>query len=121
MALKDVKLYYYNMLGQYLEEKQNLADFEQACADGYITEEQVLEAKETVHMLEENYHRLAYVMYLLEMPNRSKKKQKYIELNNSILTEFKELGADMESVISENDSALTHFRARLKQLEKTRK
>ena len=34
MALKDVKYYYYTMLNQYLEMKADLADFQQAFADG---------------------------------------------------------------------------------------
>ena len=32
MAVKDVKRYYYTMLGQFLEMKADLADFEQAFA-----------------------------------------------------------------------------------------
>ena len=69
MAINDVRQYYYNMLIQYLEEKQNLVDFEAALKEGLITEEQMQEALETVAGLEENYHRLAYIMYLIDMPN----------------------------------------------------
>ena len=48
MAAKDVKNYYYTMMSQYLEEKQNLADFEEALKNGHITEEQMSEAMEVV-------------------------------------------------------------------------
>ena len=48
MAVKDVRNYYYTMLAQYLDEKQNLADFEEALKDGLITEEQLREALDTV-------------------------------------------------------------------------
>ena len=79
MAIKDVKNYYYTMLGQYLEEKQNLSDFEEALKEGYITQEQMQEVMENVANLEVNYHRLVYIMYLLEMPNRKSKKPAYIK------------------------------------------
>ena len=55
MAKKDVQLYFFNMLSQYLEEKQNLADFEEALKNGLITEEQMQEALDTVAALENNY------------------------------------------------------------------
>ena len=48
MAIKDAKQYYYTMLNQYLEMKADLADFEQALADGHITEEQLEAVREEV-------------------------------------------------------------------------
>ena len=44
MAIQDVRQYFYTMLSQYLEEKENLADFEEALKNGLITEEQMQEA-----------------------------------------------------------------------------
>ena len=116
MAIKDVKEYYYTMLAQYLEEKQNLADFEEGLKEGLITEEQMQEALETVAGLEENYHRLAYIMYLFDMPNRDTKKANYIRQHNSILNEFKRLGVDIDSIKKENTDALAHFKAALRAL-----
>ncbi|MBR6641943.1 MAG: hypothetical protein IKL08_07110 [Clostridia bacterium] len=116
MAVKDVKQYFYTMLSQYIEEKQNLADFEAALRDGLITEEQMQEAVETVHDLETNYHRLAYIMYLLDMPNRKSKKDIYTRQYKNIIDELVRLGADMNSVKAENSDALIHFKAALKAL-----
>lgn len=117
MAIKDVKHYFYTMLSQYLEEKQNLADFEEALKDGLITEEQMLEATDTVAALETNYHRLVYIMYLLDMPNRGSKKSGYVRQYANILAELKDLGADIDSVKQENSDALIHFKAALKSLK----
>ena len=117
MAIKDVKEYYYNMLAQYLEEKQNLADFSEALKNGMITEEQMQDAMASVAGLEENYHRLAYVMYLFNMPNRAEKKQRYIRQHKPIVDEFKRLSADIDSVKEENMDALKHFKAALKALK----
>jgi len=118
MAVRDVRKYYYTMLSQYLEEKQNLADFEAALKDGLITEDQMNEALETVAELEKNYHRLAYIMYLLDMPKRSSKKDTYVRQYKNILNELAELGADITSIKEENSDALVLFKAALKNLEK---
>ena len=116
MARKDVQQYFYSVLVQYVEEKQNLADFEDALKEGLITEEQMQEATSTVQELEENYHRLAYIMYLLDMPNKKSKKPVYIRQYQTILDELKRLGADIDSVKQENTDALIHFKAALKAL-----
>jgi pyruvate carboxylase len=116
MAIKDVRHYFYTMLSQYLEEKQNLADFETALKDGLITEDQMREAVETVTDLENNYHRLAYIMYLLDMPNNKSKKNIYVKQYKNITDELARLGADLNSVKAENSDALVHFKAALKKL-----
>ena len=119
MAKKDVEQYYFNMLAQYLEEKQNLADFEEALKDGHITQEQMQDAMENVASLETNYHRLVYIMYLLEMPNRKEKKSGYVKQYEPILEELKRLGADIESIKEENSDALIHFKKALNELKKS--
>ena len=117
MAKKDVMQYYYAMLSQYIEEKQNLADFEDALKDGLITEDQMQEALSNVTELEVNYHRLAYIMYLLNMPNRDSKKYSYVRQHKNILNELKALGADVDSIKERNSDALIHFKAALKALK----
>lgn len=117
MAIKDVRHYYYNVLVQYLEEKQNLADFEDALKTGRITEEEMQEAVDTVSKLEENYHRLAYIMYLLDMPNRKSKKAIYTKQYKTVLKELESLGADINSIKEENSDALIHFKAALNKLK----
>lgn len=118
MAVKDVRQYFYTMLAQYLEEKQNLADFEIALKDGLITEEQMQEAIENVAGLENNYHRLVYIMFLLDMPNKGSKKDIYVKQYKGILEELTRLGADINSIKEENSDALIHFKAALKALSK---
>jgi hypothetical protein len=121
MAVSDVRNYFYTMLSQYLEEKQNLADFEEALKEGYITQEQMQEALDTVSNLETNYHRLVYIMYLLDMPNRKSKKNGYIKQYKTILDELQKLGADIDSIKEENSDALVHFKAALKALKASNK
>lgn len=118
MAIKDVRHYFYTMLAQYVEEKQNLADFEEALKEGLITEEQMQEATDTVASLEANYYRLAYIMYLLDMPNRKSKKDAYVRQYKPIVDELVKLGADIDSIKKENSDALVHFKAALRALNK---
>ena len=118
MAIKDVKCYYYQMQAQYLEMKADLADFEQALQDGFITEEQLVAAKEEVVKIKNNYDRLSYIMYLLDMPNRKSKKDAYVRQYKPILDELVKLGADIDSIKKENSDALVHFKAALKALNK---
>lgn len=117
MAVKDVKNYYYTMMSQYLEEKQNLADFEEALKNGHITEEQMSEAMEVVADLEKNYYRLAYIMYLLDIPNRTEKRKRFLKQFAPIEAEFKRLGADLPSVEMENADVLAHFKQTLNALK----
>lgn len=118
MAVKDVKRYYYTMLNQYLEMKADLADFEQAFADGFITEDQLEAVREDIAKIEANYDRLTYIMYLLEMPNRPSKKQAYETKSEKELNYLKAKEADGKYVAEENKSALEHLRQELKRLSK---
>jgi hypothetical protein len=117
MSVRDVRQYYYTMLSQYLEEKQNLEDFKDALASGNITEDQMQEALDTVAELETNYHRLTYIMYLLDMPKRNNKKATYVKQYKNILDELQKLGADIDSIKENNSDALIHFKAALDKLK----
>ena len=118
MAVKDVKNYYFTMLAQYTEMKQDLADFEQALKDGHITEDQLEAAKDEVAIIETNFNRLSYIMFLLEAPQRDSKKPKYNKQNSNIANELKNRSADLDTVTAENKSALDSLRKELKQLIK---
>ena len=117
MAIKDVKIYYYNMLGQYLEMKDDLKDFEQALKDGHITEDKLADVTKDVEDLQNNYARLSFIMYLLELPSRKNKKEKFKKSNLVMEKYFADKNADMDSVIKENESLLTHLRNELKKLK----
>jgi hypothetical protein len=120
MALRDVKEYYFKMLSQYMEMKADLADFEQALKDGFITEEQMQGAIDEVNKVQQNYERLSYIMYLFNLPKRKSKQKKYKanNMNAALATEFKARNADVEAVELENKDALAAFKQEMKQLQK---
>jgi hypothetical protein len=117
MAIRDVKDYYFKMLSQYMEMKGDLADFEQALKDGFITEEQMQTAFEEVNKVQQNYERLSYIMYLLNLPNRKSKRTRPATIDNALVAAFKNRKADIESVSVENRDALKAFKDEMKRLQ----
>ena len=116
MAVKDVKEYYFKLIAQKAELEADLADFEEALKNGFITEEQMQAAKDELIPYQINLDRLTYIMYLLELPNRKAKKAKFAKQNKKILNELEKRKADEQSVMSENKSALDAFRKEVKEL-----
>ena len=116
MAVKDVKEYYFKLIAQKAELEADLADFEEALKNGFITEEQMQAAKDELVPYQINLDRLTYIMYLLELPNRKTKKAKFANQNKKILDELGKRNADEQSVIAENKSALDTFRKEVKEL-----
>ena len=116
MAAKDVKEYYFKLIAQKAELDADLADFEEALKNGFITEEQMQAAKDELIPYQINLDRLTYIMYLLELPNRKAKKAKFVKQNKKILDELGKRNADEQSVIAENKSALDAFRKEVKEL-----
>ena len=116
MAAKDVKEYYFKLIAQKAELEADLADFEEALKNGFITEEQMQAAKDELIPYQINLDRLTYIMYLLELPNRKTKKAKFANQNKKVLNELEKRKADEQSVISENKSALDAFRKEVKEL-----
>lgn len=120
MAARDVKEYYFKLIAQKAELEADLADFEEALKNGFITEEQMQAAKDELIPYQINLDRLTYIMYLLELPNRKAKKAKFAKQNKKILDELGKRNADEQSVISENKSALDAFKKEVKELLNTK-
>lgn len=118
MAKRDVREYCYALLQQYLEMKDDLADFNQAFQDGYITEDKLTEVQDDVARLKENYDRVLYIVYLLDLPNNSKKKAKARKANSDIESYMTNIDASSTAIIDENKTILTRIRAELKALTK---
>lgn len=105
-----------SVLACYVEAKDNLADFEQAFKDGYITEDRLEGIKADLEIIENNYNRLTYIMVLLNKPNRKAKHGRYNKSNAKIIDALADRNATMEDVELENADALAHLKAELKQL-----
>ncbi len=121
MAIRDVKQYYYSQLMQYSEMKADLDDLEQALKDGLITEDKLSTIKENIAVIESNFNRIQYIMYLAEIPNRKSKKDAWKKANAEILEYLKSIGADNGAVDIENKSSLDIIRAEIKKIKQMKK
>lgn len=118
MAVRDVREYYWKLLAQQEEMQNDLEDFTEALQNGYVTEDKLEDVKAEVSRLKENVDRVAFILYLLEKPNRASKQPKYDRANKKLLEEFESRRADEKTILAENKSALDHIRAELKELTK---
>lgn len=118
MAIYDVKRFYYNVLNDYLQVKQDLSDATAALSDGFVTEEVVKSIQEQLDIIEANYFRVAYIVSLLELPKEKKKKKKFKISNTKIEKYFKDIGADEESIKIENACALKSIKEQLEEVTK---
>ncbi len=115
MALKHVKSYFSQVAYQYMEMTKTLESFEKGLQEGKIEEWQVERARAILKPLKENYDRLAYIIYLLGLPNddknRKNREASMIELNNY----FDKMGANQKHVSLENLDALKSLKEFLKE------
>lgn len=78
MAIKHVKQYYERMVSDYTEMKHVLEEMEKLSEEkSEIALSNIDNIKGQVRILEANYKRLSYIMFLLNQPNKEKKKKRY--------------------------------------------
>ena len=114
MAVADVKAYFKKVEKQYRELKDNMKDFDEAFAKGYITEDRLTEVKKWCNVVETNYERLAYIMHLLAIPNKHGKK--LTKADEKLRQSLSMLKADENYVLVENQDALVNFRKEVEKL-----
>jgi len=117
MAVRDVREYYWKLLAQQEEMQNDFADFEEALRNGFITEDRLEEVKAEAERVKQNVDRVAFILYLLEKPNRKEKQPKHDKANKKLVDEFERRDATEAQVLDENKSALDHIRAELKRLK----
>lgn len=118
MAVKDVKKYYIDLINQYIEMKEDMADFEIAFKEGHITEDRLTEVKKDLEREKDNLDRVSYIMYLLETPNKKAKKTKYQKQHAKLEQTFILHEADKDSIIRENDSFIKLIKEELESIVK---
>lgn len=81
MALKDLRNYYDKVCQDYREAIQEIKEFEKECEDNLVPIERVDQLKLTMAPLLRNYEQISYLMFLLNMPVKKDKQQKYNKAN----------------------------------------
>jgi|GEM_PF-2934479 len=116
MAKRDVVEYFLQVQNEYLELIDNVKEFDNALKQGKVTEEQLLEATSAVNIVKENYDRIAYILILLNKPNRRSKKE-----DKSSEQWYKYLKGDSkEAILDENRDALTDFKKLVREVKESK-
>lgn len=106
MAIRDFNLYLANVQAQVLATKNDLADFEQGLKDGHVTEQQVEDLRAEYQRMDDNYQRLLYVGYLLELPKSKWRKKRFRRKHNDLEIYLDKANATEDKVIKENEIAM---------------
>ncbi len=111
MAVKHVREYYEKMLLDYTEMKNVLAEMEKLSDSGASVALSNIESiKEQVKVLESNYKRLSYIIFLLNQPNRDSKKSRYITREKKKLDKIP-IQDRKEAVEDENRNVLDYLKS----------
>ena len=106
MPIRDFNLYLANVQAQVLATKNDLADFEQGLKDGYVTEQQVEDLRAEYQRMDDNYQRLLYVGYLLELPKSKWRKKRFRRKHDDLEIYLDKANATEDKVIKENEVAM---------------
>lgn len=117
MAIRDFNLYLANVQAQVLATKNDLADFEQGLKDGYVTEQQVEDLRAEYQRIDDNYQRLLYVGYLLELPKSKWRKKRFRRKHNDLEIYLDKANATEDKVIKENEIAMELIKNEIKKLK----
>lgn len=114
MAKRHVMEYYQKVVSDYTEMKNVLKEMERLVSEEKISEAtaNIEHIKEQVNLLEANYKRLSYIVFLLNQPNREKKKNKYIKSEQKKLAVIPKEHRQ-EGVTEENKEALNTLKGYL--------
>ena len=106
MAIKHVRAYYERMVSDYVEMKRVLEEMEKLSEEkASVAINNIEQIREQVKVLEANYNRLSYIMFLLNQPNKEKKKSKYFKQEKKKLNKIP-INDRKEAVINENTKVL---------------
>lgn len=106
MAIKHVREYYERMVSDYVEMKRVLEEMEKLSEEkASIALSNIEQIREQVKILEANYKRLSYIMFLLNQPNKESKKQRYLNREKKKLDNIPVSDRE-EAVIEENTRIL---------------
>ena len=111
MAKRHVNQYFLEVENQYFEMLTNLQEANRLLAENNFSEEVYLQMDNAVQNLKTNYERLAYVMFLLNKPNKKDKKEAKIFESWYKRLKF----ASKEAILNENKDVLAHVKQLLRE------
>lgn len=114
MAKKHVEEYYLKMVSDYTEMKKTLEELQKNISEDNASKavNNISEIKNQVRLLESNYKRLSYIMYLLNMPVKDKKIKGYKNRESKKLNDIPKCHRK-SAVEEENKEVLTELKSYL--------
>lgn len=110
MAKRHVNLYFLQVQDTYFEMLDNLKEFKQLAEQGKISQEDYDNMLAEVELNKSNYERIAWIIKLLNEPNRkSKEEEKEEEIWYNALK-----GASKEVILDESKDVLADLKAMIK-------
>lgn len=111
MAIRHVREYYERMVSDYVEMKTVLEEMEKLSEDkASVALNNIEQIKHQVEILEANYKRLSYIMFLLNQPNKEKKKQRYFSQEKKKLDDIPYKDRK-EAIIEENSAVIENLKS----------
>lgn len=111
MSKKHFDEYFNSVVHDYKEMLDCIRDLEEECTKGLVDPDRVEQMKELIKPLKNNYMTLSWVMYLLNQPNKKKKKKKYEQVNLPIMNKIdphKE--KDPKAIHKENEAVIEELK-----------
>ena len=110
MSVKHIKEYYDKVVTDYMDMKYTLEEMNDMLKNNpELQLPNVENIRQMVSKLKENYMRISYIIYLLNMPNKKEKKKKYIrQYENKVNKIPKE--HTLEGVINENKECVDNVK-----------
>ena len=107
MSIKEVRDYHLRMTSDYIELKKTLEQLESEVTPetSKVALDNIENIKKQVARVQENYNRINYIIYLLDMPKRKEKHAKWTKQNQKKLEEIPEKDREM-LILKENKAVI---------------
>lgn len=117
MARRHVVEYFLEQQALYVDMIDMLQEYNTAYEEGYLSEEQLESVKKEILKCKDNYEFLAYIMMLLNKPNRKTNQES--EFQKSLYERVK--GKSREAIYDESKNALADLKAILEDADRRMK
>ena len=123
MAKRHLEQYYVEVESNYSQMLEDVNDLEKSYKDGSMDYERYSQLRDTltpeIESLKEEYERLSYVIFLLNIPNRVKKEEKYKKENQTYCAYLDRYSK--ESIIDKTRDVLKNFKEQVKKYKEENK
>ena len=116
MARRHVVEYFLEQQALLVDMVHMLEQYNSAYEEGFLTDEQYDAVKNEIKVCKENYEFLAYIMMLLNKPNRDKRLD---EINKNLYSRLS--GVSKEAILDESRNALADVERILKEADEKMK